>query len=240
MQPYTLQSLPILAEAGSSCLPVVASDSQVPTPQSLKDSQPLIDAQIANLGLATNRLYGSHNLVHLIRSIFTEIAIIFSPADYSFTDGVLRTKAKEVVDRLFLSRRQQLSNLSSESVGRVLSAHPASLRSTTSTMGPSSSLLTTQLAPEFEREIQQEMAVLQRRISELQDENGELRAGAALRDPSLVPSGEVQDQVWGSSFASAASHPSEDEVSVRALRNSEHGSGHAPIVLRRAQVILNL
>lgn len=52
---------------------------------------------------------GADSIIELVKMIFKEIAIVFTPQDYSSTEALLQIKAAACADRLLNGKLQRLS-----------------------------------------------------------------------------------------------------------------------------------
>eukprot|EP00930_Biecheleria_cincta_P065340 TRINITY_DN5110_c0_g1_i4.p1 TRINITY_DN5110_c0_g1~~TRINITY_DN5110_c0_g1_i4.p1 ORF type:complete len:1421 (-),score=213.93 TRINITY_DN5110_c0_g1_i4:543-4754(-) len=87
-------------------LPIIAQDGfRFPGKEFLEDYKQRASSMLAPHGI----LEPPEILVQLISSLFKEIAIVFSPQDYSSTEELLKVKSRAVNDRLMMRQMTRLS-----------------------------------------------------------------------------------------------------------------------------------
>lgn len=105
-----LLSLCLVGDASLQVVPILADEKfRFPSPEFLDELKPIADKVAAQAQTDAN------TPLTVVRDIFSEIAIVFQPEQYSSTEAVLRTKAQELVERLRNSKSRCLGNSTTRS-----------------------------------------------------------------------------------------------------------------------------
>merc|ERR1712066_567507 len=104
-QPYYIKVMISIAERKSQFIPIIAEDGfRFPDRAMLQNIEKDAPTALAPYGICLN----PKTIVELINNLFMEIAVVFSPQDYSSNEALLKTKARDIADRVNNDKLQKL------------------------------------------------------------------------------------------------------------------------------------
>merc|ERR1711879_647789 len=104
-QPYYIKVMISIAERHSKFIPIIAEDGfRFPDKTMLQNIEKDAPAALVPYGISLD----PKTIAELISNLFMEIAVVFSPQDYSSNESLLKTKARDIADRVNNDKLQKL------------------------------------------------------------------------------------------------------------------------------------
>jgi len=104
-QPYYIKIMISIAERQSKFIPIIAEDGfRFPDKMMLENIEKEAPAILVPYGINLD----PKTIAELIANLFMEIAVVFSPQDYSSNESLLKTKARDIADRVNNDKLQKL------------------------------------------------------------------------------------------------------------------------------------
>jgi len=104
-QPYYIKVMISIAERKSQFIPIIAEDGfRFPDKTMLQNIEKDAPTALGPYGICMD----PKTIVELINNLFMEIAVVFSPQDYSSNESLLKTKAHDIADRVNNDKLQKL------------------------------------------------------------------------------------------------------------------------------------